>query len=106
MGEAIQGRKIEGVFSGRELHSSRKPMHQHPSVTYLYKRVRHHTNIGEHEEAFVLMTDLLARKFAGIDRHPPTGIAQPSRNPSTEGCGATHDPATVVIRLKADASHP
>ena len=97
MGEAIQARKIESVFSGRELHSSRKPMHQYPSDTYLYKRVRHHTNIGEYEEASVLMTDLLARKFAGIDRHPPTGIAQPSRNPSTEGCGETHDPATVVI---------
>ena len=80
-------------------------MHHHSSYTYLSKRVRHLTNIGKHEEASDLMTDLLARKFAGIDRHPPTGIAQPSRNPSTEGCGETHDPATVVIRLKANASY-
>ena len=81
MGEAIQGRKIEGVFSGRELHSSRKPMHQHPSDTYLYKRVRHHTNIGKYEEASVLMTDLLARKFAEIDRHPQQVSVSPAEIP-------------------------
>ena len=51
------------------------------------------------------MTDLLARKFAGIDRYPPTSIAQSSRNPSTEGCGEMHDPAHVLIRLKVDASY-
>ena len=64
MGEAIHGSNVDGVFSGRELHSSRKPMHQHPSDTCLYKRVRHHTNIGEYEEASVLMTHLLALRFA------------------------------------------
>ena len=59
-------------------------MHYDPSYTYLYRRVRYLTNIGEHEEASALMADLLAHKFAGIDRHPSTGAGQPSRNPSSE----------------------
>ena len=59
-------------------------MHYHPSHAYLYKGVRYLINIGEHEEASALMTDLLGRKLAEIDRHPPIGVGQPSRNPSTE----------------------
>ena len=53
------------------IHHS-NPMNQHPSRPHLYKRVKHLTNIGEHEEASALLTDLLARKFEAIDRHRPT----------------------------------
>ena len=41
------------------------------------------------------MTDLLVRKFAGIDRYPPTSIAQLTKNPSTEGSARGPSPATV-----------
>ena len=49
---------------------------------------------------------LTAAEQESSNTHPSTGGGQPSRNPSTEGCGEAGDPATVVIRLDADDSHP
>ena len=38
-------------------------MHQHPSRTHLYKRVKLLTNLGEQAEAQALFDDLQARRL-------------------------------------------
>ena len=47
-------------------------MHNHRPRAGLYRRVKHLTNIGEHEEASALYAELLARKFEEIDKHRNT----------------------------------
>lgn len=68
-------------------------MHPHPSRTYLYKRVKLLTNLGEHDAAQALFADLQARQRqdATPNRHSSDlhAVACQSRAQEEAGGGPT-----------------
>ena len=57
-GDGIAKWNGDGVFTGREPHTSDHKMTRHPSTAALYKRVKLLTNSGYHDESMALWEDL------------------------------------------------